>query len=650
MAQGRHFSASRRPRPDKYRDDRRRGSNARPPREAPAMELDYALDAPAFGELGLPQPLTVVLANLEIMTPFPIQAATIPDALAGRDVLGRGRTGSGKTLAFGLPMITRLMGEKSQPKFPRAMVLVPTRELAMQVRDALTPLAHQAKLSMQLVIGGASYQRQIEGFQRGADIVVATPGRLIDLVNQRSVDLSEVRIAVLDEADQMADMGFMDEVKELMDLVAPDGQRLLFSATLDRGIDQLVKDYLRDPVEHATDPETASVSTMTHHLFVVDAREKPQIVHNIAKREGRTICFARTQLGVEQWADEFADHGIRVEALHGGKSQAARAKAITNFKEGKVDLLIATDVAARGIHVDDVDLVLQIDPPRDPKDYLHRAGRTARAGNEGTVVLIATTRQVRSAENMLRQAGVDAIDKRVHAGDDYLSDVAGARDEYVPRKRVAHLKEEQRVRRATTQHDDDLSFAERREARPRTARVDDHRFAPRRSNDRFERRPERAERGHFSSRRTEDRFDDRGSRRESRFDDRAPRRESRFDDRAPRRESRFDDRAPRRESRFDDRAPRRESRFDDRAPRRETRFDDRAPRRTERFDRRDDRTDRTERRSDTRTTERPRTARQDERPARPTADRRTTVNRKRTDKPRWSAAEKKAARTKKRSR
>ena len=186
-----------------------------------------------------------------------------------------------------------------------------------------------------------------------------------------------MRIAVLDEADQMADMGFMDEVKELMDLVAPDGQRLLFSATLDRGIDQLVKNYLRDPVEHATDPETASVSTMTHHLFVVDAREKPQIVHNIAKREGRTICFARTQLGVEQWADEFADHGIRVEALHGGKSQAARAKAITNFKEGKVDLLIATDVAARGIHVDDVDLVLQIDPPRDPKDYLHRAGRTA---------------------------------------------------------------------------------------------------------------------------------------------------------------------------------------------------------------------------------------------------------------------------------
>ena len=505
MAQGRHFAARRSN--DHYRNDRRRPSK---PREERVPELDFTLDAPAFAELGLPQPLTVVLANLEITQPFPIQAATIPDALAGRDVLGRGRTGSGKTLAFGLPMLTRLMGAKSRPKFPRAMVLVPTRELAMQVRDALTPLAHQAKLTMQLVIGGASYQRQIEGFQRGADIVVATPGRLIDLVNQRSVDLSEVSIAVLDEADQMADMGFMDEVKELMDLVAPNGQRLLFSATLDRGIDQLVKTYLRDPVEHATDPETASVSTMTHHLFVVDAREKPEIVHNIAKRDGRTICFARTQLGVEQWADEFSDLGIRVEALHGGKSQAARAKAITNFKEGKVDLLIATDVAARGIHVDDVDLVLQIDPPRDPKDYLHRAGRTARAGNEGTVVLISTTRQVRSSENMLRQAGVEAIDKRVHVGDDYISDVTGAREEYVPRKRIVHLKEEQRVRRATVHHDDDLSFAERREARPRTARVDDHRFAPKR-----DRADARGERRHYSSRRDDDR-----PRRESRYDER----------------------------------------------------------------------------------------------------------------------------------
>ena len=598
------------------------------------MELDYALDAPAFGELGLPKPLTVVLANLEITEPFPIQAATIPDALAGRDVLGRGRTGSGKTLAFGLPMITRLMGEKSKPKFPRAMVLVPTRELAMQVRDALTPLAHQAKLSMQLVIGGASYQRQIEGFQRGADIVVATPGRLIDLVNQRSVDLSEVSIAVLDEADQMADMGFMDEVKELMDLVAPDGQRLLFSATLDRGIDQLVKNYLRDPVEHATDPETASVSTMTHHVFVVDAREKPEIVHNIAKRAGRTICFARTQLGVEQWADEFADLGIRVEALHGGKSQAARAKAITNFKEGKVDLLIATDVAARGIHVDDVDLVLQIDPPRDPKDYLHRAGRTARAGNEGVVVLITTTRQIRSAENMLRQAGVDATDKRVHAGDDYIADVTGARDEYVARKHVTHLTEEQRVRRATVQHDDDLSFAERREARPRTARVDDHRFGQRRSSDRYEPRGERPDRRHFSSRR-DDRFDDR-PRRDNRFDDR-PRRDDRFNDR-PRRDTRFDDR-PRRDTRVDDR-PRRDTRFDDR-PRRDTRFDDR-PRRTERFDRRDDG-------PRSRTTRDDRGTARDQRPTR-RDDAPRSAPRKLTDKPRWTAAEKRAARTKKRGR
>ena len=632
MAQGRHFAASRRSGGSSYRDDRR-PDRRRPskPREERVPELDFSLDAPAFAELGLPQPLTVVLANLQITEPFPIQAATIPDALAGRDVLGRGRTGSGKTLAFGLPMLTRLMGAKSKPKFPRAMVLVPTRELAMQVRDALTPLAHQAKLSMQLVIGGASYQRQIEGFQRGADIVVATPGRLIDLVNQRSVDLSEVEIAVLDEADQMADMGFMDEVTELMDLVAADGQRLLFSATLDRGIDKLVAKYLRNPVEHATDPETASVSTMTHHVFVVDAREKPAIVHNIAKREGRTICFARTQLGVEQWADEFADHGIRVEALHGGKSQAARAKAIGNFKDGKVNLLIATDVAARGIHVDDVDLVLQIDPPRDPKDYLHRAGRTARAGKEGNVVLIATTRQIRSAENLLRQAGVDAIDKRVHVGDAYIADITGARDEYLPPKRKAHLKEEQRVRRATQEHDDDLSFAERREARPRTAKVDDHRF-----RERGESRARRsADRPHFTSRRTEERGFDRGERRyddRPRYDDRAPRRESRYDDRP-----RYDDRAPRR----DDRAPRRESRYDDRP-----RYDDRAPRRESRYDDRPRYDDRAPRRQD----ERP-ARRTDDRPAKRSDEReapKKTANRKRTDKPRWTSAQKKSGRKKKR--
>ncbi len=479
----------------KRRDNRSYGSSrgSGAPRREVVPELDYTLEAPAFAELGLPIQLTCALANSGITEPFPIQTVTIPDALAGRDVLGRGKTGSGKTLAFGLPMLTRLMGAKSEPMHPRALILVPTRELAMQVRDALFPLAQQVKLSMQLVIGGASYDRQLEGMKRGADIVVATPGRLIDLVDRRAVDLSSVTIAVLDEADQMADMGFLEEVDQLMNLVQPGGQRLLFSATLDRGVDKLVKRHLSNPVEHATDPETASVTTMVHHLFVVDAREKPAIVHAIAKREGRTICFARTQLGVEQWAGELADMGVRVDALHGGKSQGARNKAITNFKDGKVDVLVATDVAARGIHVDDIDLVLQIDPPHDSKDYLHRSGRTARAGKDGIVVLISTTRQVRTAEQLLRQAGVQAIDKRVHLGDEYLAEITGARDEVAPRgARKTHLREEQAVRRVIVEHDDDLSFIDHREARPRTARVDDHRFAPRRED-----------RGSFDARRVE---------------------------------------------------------------------------------------------------------------------------------------------------
>ncbi len=515
MAERRSNFAARPQRSGSYkgRGDRPYGKSRgeRAPRREVVPELDLTLDAPAFAALGVPHPLTCALANAEITEPFEIQTATIPDALAGRDVLGRGQTGSGKTLAFGLPMLTRLMGEKSEPMHPRALILVPTRELAMQVRDALFPLAQQVKLTMQLVIGGASYDRQLEGMRRGADIVVATPGRLIDLVDRRAVDLSSVAIAVLDEADQMADMGFLEEVDQIMNLVQPGGQRLLFSATLDRGVDKLVKNHLNNPVQHATDPDTASVTTMSHHLFVVDAREKPGIVHAIAKREGRTICFARTQLGVEQWAGELADMGVRVDALHGGKSQGARNKAITNFRDGKVDVLVATDVAARGIHVDDIDLVLQIDPPHDSKDYLHRAGRTARAGKDGLVVLISTTRQVRSAEQLLRQAGVEAIDKRVHLGDEYLTEVTGARDEVAPRPHRAHLREEQAVRRAVVEHDDDLSFVDHREARPRTAPVEDRRFRPR-TDDRERHEARRVERHsadrfgrddrpHFSSRR-----------------------------------------------------------------------------------------------------------------------------------------------------
>ncbi len=620
-----------------YRDRsgrRPRGNAPQAHREDAIPNFDASLDAPAFGALGLPHPLTSALANLGIAEPFAIQTVTIPDILQGRDVLGRGRTGSGKTLAFGLPMLTRLMGEKSEPRRPRGLVLVPTRELAMQVRDALSPLAHQAHLSMQLVIGGASYQRQMEGMARGADIVVATPGRLIDLVERRACDLSQVSIAVLDEADQMCDMGFFEDVDHLMGLVRTDAQRLLFSATLDRDVERLVKAHLKDPVEHATDPGTASVSTMTHHLFVVDAREKPEIVHAIARREGRTICFARTQLGVEQWTEELMDQGVRVDALHGGKSQSSRAKAIENFKRGRVDVLVATDVAARGIHVDDVDLVLQIDPPRDPKDYLHRAGRTARAGKEGLVVLIATTRQIRGVERMLTDAGVEAIDRRVHAGDEHIAEITGARDEVAPRKAPTRIREEQAVQRAIrSSHDDGLSDVDHREARPRTAPFDDRRSRAHHGDREHHdaRRIERTqERPRFTSRRDEQSFD--RAPREDRWSDRAPRggqREGQRDDRgfAPRRDDRGfaprrDDRAPRESFRSDrpqrppfrdDRAPR-DDRWTERAPRR---WEDRAPR--EGF--RDDRAQRPAFRDD----RAPR--RGDDRPARPYGERPSTSGR-----------------------
>jgi superfamily II DNA/RNA helicase len=684
MAESRSSYAARPQRGGSYkrRDDRPYGKSRgdRAPRREAVAALDMTLDAPAFAELGLPRPLTCALANAEITEPFPIQSATIPDALAGRDVLGRGKTGSGKTLAFGLPMLTRLMGAKSEPLHPRALILVPTRELAMQVRDALYPLAQQVNLSMQLVIGGASYDRQLEGMRRGADIVVATPGRLIDLVDRRAVDLSSVTIAVLDEADQMADMGFLEEVDQIMQLVQPGGQRLLFSATLDRGVDKLVKNHLSNPVEHATDPETASVTTMTHHLFVVDAREKPAIVHAIAKREGRTICFARTQLGVEQWAGELADMGVRVDALHGGKSQGARNKAITNFKDGKVDVLVATDVAARGIHVDGIDLVLQIDPPRDSKDYLHRAGRTARAGKEGLVVLISTTRQIRSSEQMLREAGVDAIDKRVHLGDPYLAEITGARDEVAPQPRRTHLREEQAVRRAVIEHDDDLSFVDHREARPRTARVDDHRFAPRRDDrPRFEARRVERQAGAHHDRPRFDR-DNRGERPAFNRDDR-PRfdRDNRGERPAFNRDDRprfdRDNRGERPAFNRDTRGERPAFNRDDRprfdrdnrgerpAFNRDTRSERPAFNRDDRprFDRdnrgerpafnRDTRSERPAFNRDERPTfgDRPRFDRserpaRDDRPAtgdRPRRPAAPTGNRKQTDKPRWSASDRK---------
>ncbi|MGA8117825.1 MAG: DEAD/DEAH box helicase, partial [Actinocatenispora sp.] len=387
-----------------------------------------------FGDFGLPDALVSVLHRRGLATPFPIQAATLPDALAGRDVLGRGRTGSGKTLAFGLPALVRLTERPAAPRRPRGLVLVPTRELAMQVRDALEPLGRTLGVRLAAVVGGAPFTRQISQLRRGAELVVATPGRLTDLIEQGACDLSDVCVTVLDEADQMCDMGFMPAVTALLDQVRPDGQRMLFSATLDGDVDSLVAKYLTEPVTHSTDPGTASVSTMEHHLVFVAPRDKAAVTAQIAGRDGRTLLFVRTRTFADRLEEELRAVGVRARALHGGKTQAVRTRTLSEFKEGRITALVATDVAARGIHVDDVSLVLHVDPAGDPKDYLHRAGRTARAGGSGTVVTLVTPRQRRSTELITKQAGVTArrlrvrMDERDNTIDPLLAEVTGARE------------------------------------------------------------------------------------------------------------------------------------------------------------------------------------------------------------------------------
>ncbi|WP_237268194.1 DEAD/DEAH box helicase [Tessaracoccus flavescens] len=378
-----------------------------------------------FFELGVAEPLVRVLASQGITDPFPIQAATIGDALAGKDVLGRGRTGSGKTLAFGLPMLTRL-AQGSPVGSPRAMILTPTRELALQIADNLSPLAAAVGIDLTLIAGGMSYGPQLRAFERGVDVVVATPGRLIDLLEQGAADLSQVDIAILDEADHMADLGFMQDVRTLLDACG-DGQRLLFSATLDDAVDKLVQKYLHDPVTHEVDSEKASVTTMVHRPLLVKPHHKNQVTAEIANREGRTVLFARTQLGTDRIAAQLRDAGVMAGALHGGLTQGARARILTAFREGAVPVLVATDVAARGIHVDDVTLVLQVDPPHDSKDYLHRAGRTARAGHEGVVASIVLPHQRKLSRRLLGQAGVGAEPLEIEPGTPELREATGAR-------------------------------------------------------------------------------------------------------------------------------------------------------------------------------------------------------------------------------
>ncbi|MEV0126297.1 DEAD/DEAH box helicase [Streptomyces sp. NPDC050703] len=379
-----------------------------------------------FADLDMPAPLLAELGRQGVSVPFPIQGATLPNSLAGRDVLGRGRTGSGKTLAFGLALLSRTAGRRAGAGQPLGLVLVPTRELAQQVTDALTPYARAVRLRLATVVGGVSIGRQISALRGGAEVAVATPGRLKDLIDRGDCRLDQVDTTVLDEADQMADMGFMPQVTELLDLVRPNGQRMLFSATLDRNVDLLVRRYLADPVVHSVDPSAGAVSTMEHHVLHVQGADKHATTAAIAAREGRVIMFLDTKHAVDRLTQDLLDSGVRAAALHGGKSQAQRTRTLTWFKTGHVSVLVATNVAARGIHVDDLGLVVNVDPPTDPKDYLHRGGRTARAGESGSVVTLVTPNQRRGMVRLMSDAGIRPRITQVRSGEQELHRITGA--------------------------------------------------------------------------------------------------------------------------------------------------------------------------------------------------------------------------------
>jgi superfamily II DNA/RNA helicase len=374
----------------------------------------------------MPAALLAELGRNGLTVPFPIQGATLPNSLAGRDVLGRGRTGSGKTLAFGLALLARTAGRRAEPRQPLGLVLVPTRELAQQVTEALTPYARAVRLRLATVVGGVSIGGQMRALRGGAEIVVATPGRLKDLIDRGGCVLDQVSVTVLDEADQMADMGFMPQVTALLDQVDAQGQRMLFSATLDRNVDALVRRYLHDPVVHSVDPSAGAVTTMEHHVLHVHGADKHEATTRIAAREGRVIMFLDTKHAVDRLTAHLLDSGVRAAALHGGKSQPQRTRTLAQFRTGHVGVLVATNVAARGIHVDSLDLVVNVDPPSDHKDYLHRGGRTARAGESGSVVTLVTPDQRRSMTRLMAAAGIVPTTTEVRSGGEALHRITGA--------------------------------------------------------------------------------------------------------------------------------------------------------------------------------------------------------------------------------
>jgi len=525
-----------------------------------------------FADLGLPTPLVDELSRQGIVNPFPIQQATIADALSGRDTLGRGRTGSGKTLAFCLPMLTRLhnSGHHRDRYRPRAVILVPTRELANQVRDVLEPLADALGMRTATVYGGVSYNGQINAMRNGVDIVVACPGRFIDLMESGQIELDAVEVTILDEADHMAELGFLEHVTRILEKTPREGQRLLFSATLDRGIDKLVRKFLSNPVTHEVESNEDDEAAMTHYFFQVTQGNRFDIIADLCAAPGRSLVFTRTKHGARKLTAALVAAGIPSVELHGDLSQAVRARNLAALSNGKVDTLVATDIAARGIHVDDIAVVIHADPPEEHKAFLHRSGRTARAGAEGTVVTMVTENMRRHVKRLARDAGIDPITKTVVLGDDILTEIApGERT----KREMPDIEERRPARGGRSggpRRSGGRSGGPRREYRDRDdrgSRDERPRFDrdDRGSRSRDNRRPARAGGGEFRNR--EFRADDRPAR-----DDRP-----RFDrdDRAPR--SR-DDR-----SRFD-----RDNKRDDRAPR--SRDDRPARNRDDRPARRDDRT------------------------------------------------------------
>ncbi len=380
-----------------------------------------------FTDFNIPDPIIDLLRADGIVEPFPIQSATLPDSLMGRDVLGRGRTGSGKTLAFVLPVVTRLCSprRKAAAGRPRAIILAPTRELANQINDVLAPIAEQVGLTTVTMYGGVSPVPQLNALRRGVDIVVACPGRLLDHYRAGKLELSAVEITVIDEADHMADLGFLPDVRKILDGTQKSGQRLLFSATLDKDVNVIVRRYLNDPLTFDVDPgDRDPHADIDHHILTVDSGDRVAVIAELTKPGGRTVVFTRTRHGATKLREQLRKHGVSAVELHGMLSQSARARNLESFASGRSSTLVATDVAARGIHVDDVGLVIHADPPAESKAYLHRSGRTARAGAKGTVVTMATGKQIRGVRQLTARAKIKPTENRVAPGSELLSSLA----------------------------------------------------------------------------------------------------------------------------------------------------------------------------------------------------------------------------------